>query len=138
MAAFSTLLSRLKNADDHAGWQEFFDTYWKLIYGVARKAGLNDAEAQDAVQETVIVDRHGDGAAADAVIAVTHRVGQRLAQGRRRIQRIIHSLEQAGLHLARHRQVVPREPLGLPSARHGLSTILRLISGFGGFGRNRR
>jgi RNA polymerase sigma-70 factor (ECF subfamily) len=54
-----TLLSRLKNADDQAGWQEFFDTYWKLIYGVARKAGLTDAEAQDAVQETVIaVSKH--------------------------------------------------------------------------------
>ena len=54
-----TLLSRLKNADDPASWQEFFDTYWKLIYGVARKAGLNDAEAQDAVQETVIeVSKH--------------------------------------------------------------------------------
>jgi len=54
-----TLLSRLKNADDQAGWQEFFDTCWKLIYGVARKAGLTDAEAQDAVQETVIaVSQH--------------------------------------------------------------------------------
>ncbi len=54
-----TLLSRLKNADDQAGWQEFFDNYWKLIYGVARKAGLTDAEAQDAVQETVIeVSKH--------------------------------------------------------------------------------
>lgn len=54
-----SLFSRLKNADDQAGWQEFFDTYWKLIYGVARKAGLTDAEAQDAVQETVIaVNKH--------------------------------------------------------------------------------
>ena len=54
-----SLLSRLKNYDDQASWQEFFDTYWKLIYGVARKAGLTDAEAQDAVQETVIaVSKH--------------------------------------------------------------------------------
>src|SRR5262245_28103531 len=49
-----SLLSRLKNWDDQASWQEFFDTYWKLIYGVAIKAGLTDAEAQDVVQETVI------------------------------------------------------------------------------------
>jgi RNA polymerase sigma-70 factor (ECF subfamily) len=49
-----SLLTRLKRADDREGWQEFFDTYWRLIYGVARKAGLSDAEAQDAVQETVI------------------------------------------------------------------------------------
>jgi len=32
----------------------FFDTYWTLIYNTAIKAGLNDAEAQDAVQETLI------------------------------------------------------------------------------------
>src|SRR5438309_5092592 len=49
-----SLLTRLRQADDHAGWQEFFDTYWRLLYGVARKAGLSDAEAQDAVQDCVI------------------------------------------------------------------------------------
>ena len=35
-------------------WKDFFDTHWKLIYGVAIKAGLNDAEAQEVVQETII------------------------------------------------------------------------------------
>ena len=49
-----SLLSRLRSWDDQASWQEFFDTYWKLIYSVAIKAGLNEAEAQDVVQETVI------------------------------------------------------------------------------------
>lgn len=49
-----SLLNRLKDLEDQQSWQEFFDTYWKLIYAVARKAGLSDAEAQDAVQETVI------------------------------------------------------------------------------------
>ena len=49
----ATLLNRLKNWDDQASWQEFFDIYWKLIYGVARKAGLTEAEAQDVVQETL-------------------------------------------------------------------------------------
>jgi len=50
----ATLLERLKAWDDQAGWREFFDTYWGLIYGVARRTGLNDAEAQDVVQETII------------------------------------------------------------------------------------
>jgi RNA polymerase sigma factor (sigma-70 family) len=50
----ATLLHRLKDWQDQASWQEFFDTYWKLIYGVARKAGLTDAEAQDVVQETLV------------------------------------------------------------------------------------
>ncbi len=47
-------MSRLKDWRDEASWQDFFDTYWRLIYGVARKAELSDAEAQDIVQETVI------------------------------------------------------------------------------------
>jgi RNA polymerase sigma-70 factor (ECF subfamily) len=49
-----SLLIRLKQWDDSAGWRDFFDTYWELIYNVGRKAGLNDAEAQDVVQETVL------------------------------------------------------------------------------------
>lgn len=49
-----SLLTRLKNWDDQEGWREFFDTYWKLIYGAALQAGLTDAEAQDVLQETVI------------------------------------------------------------------------------------
>jgi len=49
-----SLLSRLKNWDDNDSWRDFFDTYWRLIYDVARKSGFNDAEAQDIVQETVI------------------------------------------------------------------------------------
>jgi RNA polymerase sigma-70 factor (ECF subfamily) len=49
-----SLLTRLKSWDDQEGWRVFFDTYWKLIYGVARKAGLTETEAQDVVQETVL------------------------------------------------------------------------------------
>ena len=49
-----TLLSRLKNLDDNESWRTFFNTYWKLIYGVAIKSGLADTEAQDVVQETII------------------------------------------------------------------------------------
>ena len=49
-----SLLSRLKDWDDHESWREFFETYWRLIYQMAIKAGLADAEAQDVVQETVI------------------------------------------------------------------------------------
>ena len=49
-----SLLRRMKDWDDQASWEEFFNLYWKLIYGVALKAGLNDAEAQDVVQETVM------------------------------------------------------------------------------------
>jgi RNA polymerase sigma factor (sigma-70 family) len=50
----ATLLGRMKNWEDQASWQEFFDIYWQLIYRFACKAGLNDAEAQDVVQVTMI------------------------------------------------------------------------------------
>jgi len=50
----ATLIQRLKNWQDQSSWQEFFDTYWKLIYGTATKSGLTATEAQDVVQETMI------------------------------------------------------------------------------------
>jgi len=50
----ATLIDRLKNWQDQASWQDFFDTYWKLIYGLARKFGLNEEDAQDVVQETLV------------------------------------------------------------------------------------
>ncbi len=50
----ASLVHRLKDWDDHTSWQEFFDTYWRLIYGTATRAGLSDAEAQDVVQETIL------------------------------------------------------------------------------------
>jgi RNA polymerase sigma-70 factor (ECF subfamily) len=49
-----SLLSRLKQWDDHESWRDFFNTYWKLVYGVAIKSGLTEQEAQEVVQETVI------------------------------------------------------------------------------------
>src|SRR3954469_24485520 len=49
-----SLIARLKDWDDQEGWREFFDTYWRLIYGVAIKSGLTHAEAQDVVQETIV------------------------------------------------------------------------------------
>jgi RNA polymerase sigma-70 factor (ECF subfamily) len=49
-----SLLSRLKDWRDDESWREFFNTYWKLVYGVALKAGLTDEEAEEVVQETVI------------------------------------------------------------------------------------
>ena len=49
-----SLLSRLENRGDQDSWKVFFDTYWRLIYSVALKSGLTEAEAQDVVQETII------------------------------------------------------------------------------------
>lgn len=49
-----SLLTRLRNLEDHESWHTFFETYWRLIYNVARKSGLSDDQAQEVVQETVI------------------------------------------------------------------------------------
>ena len=49
-----SLVERLGNLDDQASWRTFFESYGGLLYRVARAAGLSDAEAQEAVQETVI------------------------------------------------------------------------------------
>jgi RNA polymerase sigma factor (sigma-70 family) len=49
-----SLLSRLKDWEDNDSWRDFFETYWRLIYDVARKAGCNDSDAQDIVQETIV------------------------------------------------------------------------------------
>jgi RNA polymerase sigma factor (sigma-70 family) len=49
-----TLLSRLRNLDDGDSWRTFFDLYWRLLYNVARKSGLDDFGAQEVVQDTVI------------------------------------------------------------------------------------
>ncbi|HRI13654.1 MAG TPA: sigma-70 family RNA polymerase sigma factor [Verrucomicrobiota bacterium] len=54
IATRHSLLERLKDWGDQTGWHEFFDSYGQLIYNVAVKAGLTDAEAQEVVQETVI------------------------------------------------------------------------------------
>jgi RNA polymerase sigma factor (sigma-70 family) len=54
LATRRSLVQRLSNLEDQRTWQEFFETYWRLIYAVARKAGLNAFEAEEAVQETII------------------------------------------------------------------------------------
>jgi len=65
----ASLIARLKDLQDDSSWQEFFDTYWKLIYGVARKSGLTEVEAQDVVQETMVsVAKHMPGFQYDPAI----------------------------------------------------------------------
>src|SRR6266403_2436583 len=54
LATRRSLVERLADWGDQRRWQEFFDTYWKLIYSAARKSGLTEVEAQEVVQETVI------------------------------------------------------------------------------------
>lgn len=49
-----SLILRLQDWNDQRSWDEFYRTYWRLIYSVAIQAGLREHEAWDAVQETII------------------------------------------------------------------------------------
>jgi RNA polymerase sigma factor (sigma-70 family) len=49
-----SLLSRLRDLEDRESWQTFFELYWRLLYNVAKRAGLEDVDAQDVVQDTVM------------------------------------------------------------------------------------
>jgi RNA polymerase sigma factor (sigma-70 family) len=48
------LIDRLKDWANADSWTLFYDTYWKLIYGAARKSGLTDQEAREVTQETFL------------------------------------------------------------------------------------
>src|SRR5580765_1409136 len=54
MMTRASLLGRLKDWDDQESWREFFELYWQLIFRAAIKSGLTEAEAQDAVQDTLV------------------------------------------------------------------------------------
>lgn len=49
-----SLIAKLDNWEDQKTWDEFYKTYWKLIYSVGLKAGLRSEEAFDLVQETIL------------------------------------------------------------------------------------
>lgn len=46
-----SLLARLRDAEDSEAWRQFVELYASLIYGLARKRGLQDADAADVTQE---------------------------------------------------------------------------------------
>jgi RNA polymerase sigma-70 factor (ECF subfamily) len=48
-----SLLVRLRDPRDANAWREFVDRYGPLLYGYARKRGLQDADAADLAQEVL-------------------------------------------------------------------------------------
>jgi len=48
-----SLLMRIRDARDAEAWAEFVDLYAPLIYGFARRRGLQDADAADLTQEVL-------------------------------------------------------------------------------------
>jgi RNA polymerase sigma factor (sigma-70 family) len=49
-----SLLSRVKNWEDHKSWDDFYQIYRPLVRDTALKAGLTETEADDASQETLL------------------------------------------------------------------------------------
>ncbi len=49
-----SLILRLQDWQDQRSWDDFYRTYWRLIYSAALKTGLQEQEAWDVVQETIL------------------------------------------------------------------------------------
>ena len=49
----ASLLVRLRDGTNHLAWQEFIALYSPVVYGFARKRGLQDADAADLMQDVM-------------------------------------------------------------------------------------
>ena len=49
----ASLLVRLRDGTNHLAWQEFVTLYSPVVYGFARKRGLQDADAADLMQDVL-------------------------------------------------------------------------------------
>jgi RNA polymerase sigma-70 factor (ECF subfamily) len=49
----ASLLVQLRDGSNHAAWQEFINLYGPIVYGFARKRGLQDADAADLMQDVM-------------------------------------------------------------------------------------
>jgi RNA polymerase sigma-70 factor (ECF subfamily) len=50
----ASLLARLGDPQDRAAWDSFVELYGSLVYGFARRRGLQDADAADVTQEVFL------------------------------------------------------------------------------------
>lgn len=49
----ASLLVQLRDGANHEAWQEFINLYGPVVYGFARKRGLQDADAADMMQDVM-------------------------------------------------------------------------------------
>src|SRR5947208_2425676 len=49
-----SLIARLGDPADRAAWRQFVELYGGLVYGFARRRGLQDADAADLTQEVFL------------------------------------------------------------------------------------
>ena len=57
-----SLIARVKNLADGASWVEFLEIYQPVVFRMARRRGLQDADAQDVIQQVFLsISRSIDG-----------------------------------------------------------------------------
>jgi RNA polymerase sigma factor (sigma-70 family) len=49
----ASLLVRIRDGRDHDAWRQFVELYAPMVYGFARKRGLQDADAADVMQDVL-------------------------------------------------------------------------------------
>ena len=49
----ASLLVQIRDGANHSAWQEFVNLYGPVVYGFARKRGLQDADAADVMQDVL-------------------------------------------------------------------------------------
>jgi RNA polymerase sigma factor (sigma-70 family) len=49
----ASLLLQIRDGSNHSAWQEFVKLYGPVVYGYARKRGLQDADAADLMQDVL-------------------------------------------------------------------------------------
>lgn len=49
----ASLLLQIRDGSNHAAWNEFMNLYGPVVYGFARKRGLQDADAADLMQDVM-------------------------------------------------------------------------------------
>jgi RNA polymerase sigma factor (sigma-70 family) len=49
----ASLLVRIRDGNNHVAWREFLELYGPVVYGFARKRGLQDADAADLMQDVM-------------------------------------------------------------------------------------
>ena len=50
----ATLLDRVKDVEDQAAWDRFYEFYYPLVIGFCRKKGCEDDMAYDVLQESMV------------------------------------------------------------------------------------
>lgn len=48
------LLERLRQGSDHLAWDEFFERYWRALFGAARRRGCSEHSAEEIVQDVML------------------------------------------------------------------------------------